>query len=353
MKLTPTLALLCIAGVLAHPERHDDHEEAKREEAKPKMVSRSTNKCAKAIEARKAEVLAKRTERLYQRRIADGSIKPADVHKRNELKYTTIQNDTCVLAPETVWGPYGVDGEIMRHDLRESQEGIDIYMDIGVIDVDTCEPLSGAALTIWNCNASGYYSGFTGVDPNTVELLDGWTKREDGTTDDETFLRGIQVSDENGMVEFLTTFPGYYASRTTHVHITVQSDIRNGTSYNASKVQHLGQVFFEEDLINSVYALEPYAAHLKTLDRVTNANDTLFNTASTGGYGAVVSVEQIGANLTDGLIGYVTIGVNRTAEAALTTGGSVNPVGFLPTVSVASSKLAEATAADILAGYTS
>jgi hypothetical protein len=60
--------------------------------------------------------------------------------KREELRYTTIQNDTCVLAPETVWGPYAVDGEIYRHDLREQQEGLDFYLDIGVIDVETCEP---------------------------------------------------------------------------------------------------------------------------------------------------------------------------------------------------------------------
>ncbi|KAI0008830.1 Intradiol ring-cleavage dioxygenase [Xylariaceae sp. FL0662B] len=351
MKFTPILALISVAGVFAHPERHTTPEKAKRE---AKLIGRSTNKCAGAIEARKAEVIARRTERLYQRRVADAAIKGNNNYsKRNELKYTTIQNDTCVLAPETVWGPYGVDGEIMRHDLRESQEGVDIYMDIGLIDVDTCEPLSGAALTIWNCNASGFYSGFTGVNPDTVELLDGWTKRDDGTTDDETFLRGVQISDQNGMVEFLTKFPGYYTSRTTHVHVTVQTDIRNGTSYSASSVQHLGQVFFEEDLINSIYALEPYSAHLATLDRVTNSDDSLFSTANADGYGAVVSVEQIGANLADGLVGYITIGINRTAEAALTTGGSVNPQGFLPTVSVASSKYAEATAADIAAGYTS
>jgi protocatechuate 3,4-dioxygenase beta subunit len=36
------------------------------------------------------------------------------------------------------------------------------------------------------------------------ELLDGYSKRNDGTTDDETFLRGIQITDSEGMVEFLT-----------------------------------------------------------------------------------------------------------------------------------------------------
>jgi hypothetical protein len=49
----------------------------------------------------------------------------------------------------------------------------------------------------------------------------------------------------------------------------------------------------------------------------------------------------------------ITVGINSTAAAAAITGGGVNPQGFLPTVSVAASKLAQATAADFAAGYTS
>ncbi|KAJ4353828.1 uncharacterized protein N0V89_005558 [Didymosphaeria variabile] len=342
-------------SVLAHPEKltPETHEQQKRE------VGRSTGKCAAAIEARKEKMLAARSERLLQRRIASGNLNldrrdmmSGTMQKRNELKYTTIQNDTCVLAPETVWGPYAVDGELQRHDLRETQEGIDFYLDIGVLDLNTCEPLSGAALTIWNCNATGFYSSYTGINPNTVELLDGATKRPDGTTDDETFLRGIQITDSNGMVEYLTKFPGYYASRTTHVHVTVQSDVTNGTSYSTSGTQHLGQLFFDEDLLSQVYAVEPYNAHLSTLNRTTNAEDSLFSEASADGYSAMVSIEMIGDNIEDGLIGYITVGVNPDGEAAVTTGGSVNPQGLIPTVSVAEEKKAEATAADLAAGYT-
>jgi protocatechuate 3,4-dioxygenase beta subunit len=304
---TTTFALLSIAGVLAHPEPVNP--ETIKKEAK--LIGRSSNKCAAAIEARKAEVYAKRARSLSRRRAANNYARNAETSKRNLLKYTTIQNDTCVLAPETVWGPYGVDGEMVRHDLRESGDGIDFYLDIGVIDVETCEPLPNAALTIWNCNANGFYSGFTGIDPDTVELMDGYTRRADGTTDDETFLRGIQITDSNGMVEFLTLFPGYYASRTTHIHVTVQSDISNGTSYSASGVQHLGQLFFEEELLESIYALSPYVEHQSTLARVTNDEDSLYPTANADGYGAVISVEQLGDDLVDGLVGYVSPSIQK------------------------------------------
>ena len=138
--------------------------------------------------------------------------------------FSTIQNSTCILAPETVWGPYGIDGELHRHDVREGQKGIDLYLDIGIIDVETCEPLPDAWLTIWvslkdlftcdiqsgfakACNATGTYGGFTGIDPDTASTMDGWSTREDGTTDDEAFLRGIARTDSAGMTEFLTIFP--------------------------------------------------------------------------------------------------------------------------------------------------
>ncbi|KAH7120385.1 Intradiol ring-cleavage dioxygenase [Dactylonectria estremocensis] len=332
---TITLAALASFGVVAHPERLTA-EVAKKE---ANLVGRSSNKCAAVIEKRKAEMLAKRASRLHARRVESGHISA----RSTEHKYTTIQNDTCVLAPDTIWGPYGVDGEIVRTDLRESQKGIDFYFDIGVIDVETCEPLEGTALTIWNCNATGSYSSFTGIDPDTSELLDGYTKKSDGTTDNETFLRGIQVTDSEGMIEFLTKFPGYYVTRTTHIHVTAQTNITNGTSYSASKVQHVGQLFFDEDLLNSVYALSPYVEHLSTLNRTTNAEDKLFSSASSDGYSAVISVSQLGDSLEDGLVGYITIGVNTTADAIAVSGEDVNPQGWLPTVSVDSTKFAEAT----------
>ncbi|KAI0155529.1 Intradiol ring-cleavage dioxygenase [Pestalotiopsis sp. NC0098] len=355
MKFTTSAAalLMLATGIVAHPEKMTP-EKAKRE---AQMVGRSTGKCAAAIEARKEQVMAKRSARLLQRRFDDGKITRDEMmSKRNELQYTTIQNDTCVLAPDTIWGPYGIDGEIVRHDLRElstGQEGLDFYLDIGVIDIETCEPLPKAALSIWNCNATGTYSGFTGIDPDTASFYDGVTARDDGTTDDDTFLRGIQVTDDEGMIEFLTLFPGYYITRTSHIHVTVQTNITNGTGFSESKIQHIGQLFFEEDLLNEVYQLSPYSDHLETLNRTTNAEDSLYSSASSDGYSAVISVSQIGDALADGLVGYITIGVNTSADGLTTTGGSVNVQGYLPTVSVAETKLAQATSVDAADGYTS
>lgn len=54
---------------------------------------------------------------------------------------------------------------------------------------------------------------------------------------------------------------------------------------------------------------------------------------------------------TDGF--QITVGVNSSAEGLAITGGGVNPQGYLPTVSVDASKLAQATAIDRADGYQS
>jgi hypothetical protein len=159
-------------------------------------------------------------------------------------------------------------------------------------------------------------------------------------------------TDTEGMAEFLTVFPGYYSSRTTHIHLTVQTNVTNSSSYNTASTQHLGQLFFNETLLNEIYALAPYSTHLATLNRTTNAEGSLYASANGNGYSAVVSVSKLGAALADGLVGYITIGVNTSTTAAVTTGGSVNPIGVIPTLSIDDSIRASATLVDQAAGYT-
>lgn len=110
MKFTSAaaLALLSTTGVTAHPEHAS--KEVAREEAK--LSTRSTSQCASAIEKRKANIKEQRAQSLYRRRVEAGHIKPDERSmtspvKRNLLQYQEIQNTTCALAPDTIWGPYG------------------------------------------------------------------------------------------------------------------------------------------------------------------------------------------------------------------------------------------------------
>lgn len=61
---------------------------------------------------------------------------------------------------------------------------------------------------IWNCNSTGVYSG---VQSN------GNGNYDDTTNLDNTALRGIQQTDDDGVVQFTSIFPGHYTGRATHM----------------------------------------------------------------------------------------------------------------------------------------
>jgi hypothetical protein len=153
-----------------------------------------------------------------------------------------------------------------------------------------------------------------------------------------------------GMAGFLTIFPGYYNTRSVHIHLTVQTNVTSTSaedySYSAAKIQHVGQLFFNESLINSVYELDPYSAHLETLNRTTNDEDSVYSVANADGYSSIISVQLLGDTIADGLAGFTAVGVNRSSSVS-TFGNTFNPLGVIPTVSVTSSVRAAAATVDV------
>lgn len=66
---------------------------------------------------------------------------------------------------------------------------------------------------------------------------------------DNTFLRGIQETDEDGVAQFETIFPGHYTSRATHIHIIIHTNAtvyENGTLGQEVSASHVGQAFFDQ-----------------------------------------------------------------------------------------------------------
>jgi protocatechuate 3,4-dioxygenase beta subunit len=88
-------------------------------------------------------------------------------------------------------------------------------MNFTVVNVNTCEPVAGAIVDIWHCDATGLYSHYTSAGA-------GGSGGMSGTTDATTFLRGIQVSGTQGKVSFASLYPGFYQGRTTHIHVKVR-----------------------------------------------------------------------------------------------------------------------------------
>lgn len=58
-------------------------------------------------------------------------------------------NGSCVLSPEVTEGPYYVAGEYIRENVTEGQAGVDLTLDLQVLDIETCEPVVGVYTEIW------------------------------------------------------------------------------------------------------------------------------------------------------------------------------------------------------------
>lgn len=84
--------------------------------------------------------------------------------------------------------------------------------------------------------------------------------------DDRRFLRGTQISNSNGTVEFDTLFPGHYPGRTPHIHFRVHLN---------DSVSHIGQIFFDEQIISFVNSQSPYNS--VSSRRLRNEDDGEFN----------------------------------------------------------------------------
>jgi protocatechuate 3,4-dioxygenase beta subunit len=55
----------------------------------------------------------------------------------------------CGLAPETIYGPYWIDGQPERQDIRAGQKGIYMRLAMQVIDVATCMPVPNVRVDVW------------------------------------------------------------------------------------------------------------------------------------------------------------------------------------------------------------
>lgn len=76
------------------------------------------------------------------------------------IKVAKIKNSTCVLSPETTEGPYyHAEGHPMRSNMAENELGLLFLMNVGVIDVETCEPVPDVLVDLWHANSTGFYAG--------------------------------------------------------------------------------------------------------------------------------------------------------------------------------------------------
>ncbi len=168
----------------------------------------------------------------------------------------------CIARPALTEGPYYVNEPLNRSDIRSDpasgalRPGVPLTLGFIVSHMNNgaCAPLSGARIDVWHCDASGVYSDVS--DPSF-------------NTRGQKFLRGFQITDDNGMAKFLTIYPGWYSGRTVHIHFKVYQDLSaQGTAFTS-------QLFLDDALTDKVFAQPPYSSHGPRDTR--NSSDSFFN----------------------------------------------------------------------------
>ncbi|EIM82009.1 aromatic compound dioxygenase [Stereum hirsutum FP-91666 SS1] len=244
--------------------------------------------------------------------------------KRWTPQNDTIQNTTCILDTDVTQGPYQLDGDLIRQNITDGEPGIPMFLEVGVLDVNTCEPLANAYVDVWHCNSTGYYSKFTGVDPNIDHFCDtcDWDLDQ---TDNLTFLRGIYPTDDNGVVEFASVVPGYYYARATHIHAQVYNNVtvaENGTVMVTDNLLHTSQFYLPDDFNTVIDTIYPYSLHPPLLNRTLDTEDTTLASGNTTFVSQYLDVTYLGDSIEDGIIAYITVGVNSSTTE---TGGGAPP----------------------------
>ena len=167
----------------------------------------------------------------------------------------------CVVRPQQTEGPFFVDGDLERSDLRVDRStgtvkrGVPLRLAFRVsrVDASACAPLAAAQVHVWHCDAAGDYSSVR----DTRAPKAG-----------ESFLRGFQKTDAAGTARFLTIYPGWYPGRAVHVHFKIR------TADAPRSAEFISQLYFDEALSERIYATAPYAS--RGQPRLANGDDFLF-----------------------------------------------------------------------------
>lgn len=208
---------------------------------------------------------------------------------------------SCEAIPTETAGPYPGDGTngpnalelsgIVRRDIRTSvdtasgvAEGILLTVTLTLVDVaDGCAPLAGHAVYLWHCNRDGDYSMYT------------------GSAASENYLRGVQVTDDDGKVTFTTIFPACYSGRWPHIHFEIYASVEDAT--DGSDPLHVSQLALPEAACDEVFATDGYEDSVGNLAQTSLSSDNVF------GNGASLQLADVTGDVDAGYAASLVVGV--------------------------------------------
>ncbi|KAB1862474.1 intradiol ring-cleavage dioxygenase [Microbacterium algeriense] len=229
---------------------------------------------------------------------------------------------TTAEIPDETAGPYPGDGSngpdvledsgIVRQDIRSSidggatAEGVPLTFELRIVDLAAGGvPFGGVAVYAWHCTAQGEYSMYS------------------SGLEDVTYLRGVQVADDDGRVSFTSIFPGCYSGRWPHIHFEVYPDVSSIT--DSTSAIATSQLALPEQACSAVYAESAYDGSARNLSQITLASDNVF-----GDDAGALQVATVTGNVSDGYRAVLVVGVDTTTEPAAgsaPSGGQGGPGG--------------------------
>lgn len=156
---------------------------------------------------------------------------------------------TCTAYKSSTGGPCH-SNTYLRKDISDGLVGLPTRFEFIVVD-SACKPVPNAFVEIWYASPAGTYSKAaefidSGVGYNGAgsDLNVSFCTGNNAAALASKWLRGFQVSGADGRVTIDGIFPGWYASRTTHVHFIVTASGHTSVT---------SQLFFDEALTTEVY----------------------------------------------------------------------------------------------------
>lgn len=209
------------------------------------------------------------------------------------MKVASGNTSSCTLIPTETAGPFPLDlsanATYFRNDVRENKTGTQLNLRIKIIGLTNCEAMPNLRVNIWHCDKDGLYSGYSQANNSGQAGL--------------TYLRGYQMTDAGGEVNFVTIFPGWYSGRICHIHFQV---------YVSSMYAAISQMTFDVNTKNAIYASNA-SLYTNGADPMTLAADNIFSdgytyqiasltpNTTTGGYDAYLEVAIQGSGTATGL----------------------------------------------------
>ena len=191
----------------------------------------------------------------------------------------------CTIIPSETAGPFPLDltenQTFFRQDIREDREGVRHDLKIKITGLENCLPMQNVRVNIWHCDKDGLYSGYQ-------------------TEVGKTYLRGYQITDVNGEVNFITIFPGWYTGRICHIHFQVYvSSVYAAVSQLTYPIAEKNQIYADHaDIYTKGLDPRSFSQDGIFADGYTFQLATLTPNAATGGYDSYLEVTVQGSGLT-------------------------------------------------------